>query len=201
MLCWLVERCGTSTEYYRTLVERCGSLELTFCMSFCGECHVESEMHHPMPRTIWRLQQGSRGPGTGARISCNAAHNVLGKTIPCISHNPRGLDPDPSRCCCSTVFASYPEIEIEGTILVLYTRYAFVEAELSAPSDSDTAPRAMKAANCISAGPVIETIVGRHDFLNTNKQHTLCNCMRFRSGRGFAADSIYSKMLDNCFAK
>lgn len=113
---------------------------------------------------------------------------------------PRGWDPDPSRCC-STVFASYPEIEIEGTILVLYTRYAFVDAELGAPSDSDTAPRAMKAANCTSAGPVIETIVGRHDFLNTNTLHTLCNCMRFCSGRGFAADSVYSKMLDNCFAK
>ena len=135
----------------------------------------------------------------GAREQAHASSDVWGK--PCISHNPRGLDPDPSRCCCSTVFASYPEIEIEGTILVLYTRYAFVDAELGAPSDSDTAPRAMKAANCISAGPVIETIVGRHDFLNTNTLHTLCNCMRFRSGRCFAADSIYSKMLDNCFAK
>ena len=40
--------------------------------------------------------------------------------------------------------ASYPELEIEGTTLVLYTRYAFidgVDAELGAPSDSDTAPQ------------------------------------------------------------
>ncbi len=56
------------------------------------------------------------------------------------SHNPRSLDPDPSKCLFEVVFASYPEFEIEGPTLctvLLYTRYAFNDAEWGAPSDSD----------------------------------------------------------------
>lgn len=94
--------------------------------------------------------------------------------------------------------ASYPESEIEGTTLVLYTRYAFidgVDAELGAPSDSDTAPQGQESCqfNCISAGPVLETVVGRDHFLNTNKLHTLCHFIRFRSrsGRGLRRLSLF----------